>query len=95
MKSGLNLIDRLLAACARVLIRGYQLTLSPLIRVVGGPASGCRHEPSCSHYAMECYRVHPFHKATWLTAKRVFKCSPLFEGGYDPVPPAEHQGVGS
>ena len=95
MKSGYNPIDRLFAVGARVLIRGYQLTLSPLIRVIGGPGSGCRHEPSCSHYAIECYRVHSFVRATWLTAKRVFKCSPFFEGGYDPVPPAEGQGVGS
>ena len=95
MKFGFNLIDRVLAGIARVLIRAYQLSLSPLIRFIGGPGSGCRHEPSCSHYALECYRVHAVPRATWLTAKRVFKCSPLFKGGYDPVPPAPSRGVES
>lgn len=47
----------------------------------------CRFFPTCSVYSMTAYRVHGVWKGTLLTAWRVFRCSPLFKGGYDPVPP--------
>jgi len=31
-----------------LIIRGYQLILSPFIHWIAGPGSGCRHIPSCS-----------------------------------------------
>ena len=79
--------DRALAGVARLIIRGYQLVLSPLIHAIGGPAAGCRHEPSCSRYALECYRRHNVLRATGYTLRRIVRCNPLVEGGYDPVPP--------
>lgn len=62
-------------------IRGYQLTISPMI----GPR--CRFTPTCSNYAMEAINVHGVAKGCWLTVSRLVKCQPLHEGGYDPVPP--------
>ena len=46
----------------------------------------CRYIPTCSEYARECYEKFGFAKASYLTAKRLMKCNPLFKGGYDPVP---------
>ena len=46
----------------------------------------CRYYPSCSNYAKECYQKFNFVKSSFLTAKRLLKCNPLFKGGYDPVP---------
>ena len=89
MRLLLKPIDRTLAFIARVLIGIYQWTLGPLIAAIGGPTTGCRHHPSCSRYAMECYRVHPVHRATWLTLRRIVRCNPFHEGGHDPVPPAK------
>lgn len=63
------------------LIRIYQMTISPLI----GPR--CRFVPTCSCYGIEALKTHRLLKGGWLTLKRVLKCHPLNEGGFDPVPP--------
>ncbi|MBX9633577.1 MAG: membrane protein insertion efficiency factor YidD [Magnetospirillum sp.] len=67
-------------AMLRGLIRGYQLLLSPIL-----PAS-CRFTPSCSAYAMEAVAKHGAVSGSWLAAKRVCRCHPWNDGGYDPVP---------
>ncbi|PYI47523.1 MAG: hypothetical protein DMF10_06420 [Verrucomicrobia bacterium] len=41
----------------RFFVRVYQCTLSPLLRLLCGPESGCRFTPSCSRYFLEA--VHP------------------------------------
>ncbi|TCP13892.1 hypothetical protein EV697_1018 [Bisgaardia hudsonensis] len=64
-----------------ILVRAYQVTISPLI----GPR--CRFTPTCSNYAIESLKTYGALKGSWLTAKRILKCHPLNEGGYDPVPP--------
>ncbi|OOE51948.1 membrane protein insertion efficiency factor YidD [Salinivibrio kushneri] len=66
------------------LIRGYQLVISPLI----GPR--CRFTPTCSHYAIMAIQSHGVIKGCWLAGKRLLKCHPLNDGGYDPVPPSDH-----
>lgn len=68
----------------KLLIRGYQLALSPLL----GPR--CRFYPSCSHYAMEAIDSHGALRGTWLTIKRIARCHPFNEGGFDPVPCSRH-----
>ncbi|MBM4204358.1 MAG: membrane protein insertion efficiency factor YidD [Gammaproteobacteria bacterium] len=62
------------------LIRLYQLTLSPWL------GQQCRYHPSCSHYALEAIdRFGPW-RGTWLSIRRILRCNPWFEGGFDPVP---------
>ncbi|HEY7928933.1 MAG TPA: membrane protein insertion efficiency factor YidD [Steroidobacteraceae bacterium] len=68
-------------ALLRLLIRGYQLLVSPLL----GPR--CRFHPSCSHYALEAIDTHGAARGTWLALRRLLRCHPLHPGGYDPVPP--------
>lgn len=46
----------------------------------------CRHTPTCSNYAKECYTRFNFFKATFLSSKRLLTCNPLFKPRYDPVP---------
>ena len=67
----------------RFLLRAYQLMISPLL----GPR--CRFYPSCSNYALEALQVHGAGKGSWLAAKRVCRCHPFNDGGFDPVPPVE------
>jgi uncharacterized protein len=64
----------------KILIRAYQLALSPLI----GPC--CRFYPSCSQYGIEAIESHGSLRGAWLTLKRISRCHPWHEGGFDPVP---------
>ena len=61
-------------------IRLYQLTLSRLM------PSACRFEPTCSRYGYLAFRRHGCLKGGLLTGLRVLRCSPLSDGGLDPVP---------
>jgi putative membrane protein insertion efficiency factor len=63
-----------------LVIRGYQLWISPLF-----PAS-CRYYPTCSAYAIEAIEKHGALSGTWLAVRRIARCHPFRPGGYDPVP---------
>jgi putative membrane protein insertion efficiency factor len=70
-------------------IRVYQCTLSPLLRLLCGPESGCRFTPSCSRYFLEAVETHGLRRGTWLGLKRLARCQPWGGCGYDPVPHRE------
>ena len=65
----------------RVLIRGYQLVLRPVL----GP--NCRFSPSCSDYALQALERHGAMRGSFLAAWRILRCNPWHPGGHDPVPP--------
>lgn len=75
-----TLLSRTAVAVLWTLIRVYQLTLA----VVLPPA--CRFTPSCSHYAQEALQKYGVFKGLWLALKRIARCHPWHQGGYDPVP---------
>ncbi|MGH2723584.1 MAG: membrane protein insertion efficiency factor YidD [Actinomycetota bacterium] len=60
----------------------YRHTVGPMV------SGRCRFHPSCSAYALEAVRVHGALKGSALAGWRVLRCSPLSDGGPDPVPPA-------
>ena len=62
------------------LLRLYKFILSPLL-----PAA-CRYQPTCSEYAREAVERYGALRGTILAARRLSKCHPFREGGYDPVP---------
>ena len=66
-----------------ILIRGYQLIISPLL------GSNCRFMPTCSEYAMESFKSYGLIKGFFLTIKRIGKCHPWGSHGYDPIPTKE------
>jgi putative membrane protein insertion efficiency factor len=63
-----------------MVVRGYQMVISPLLP----PA--CRYTPSCSQYAIEALQRHGALKGTWIAARRIARCHPFRAGGHDPVP---------
>jgi putative membrane protein insertion efficiency factor len=65
---------------ARWLLQLYRLFLSPLF----GPV--CRFEPSCSQYATEALKKFGLARGSWLAIRRLARCHPLAESGYDPIP---------
>ncbi|MGD9786516.1 MAG: membrane protein insertion efficiency factor YidD [Sulfuricellaceae bacterium] len=62
------------------LIKAYQYIISPII----GPS--CRFTPTCSQYTVEAIQKYGVFKGFWMGAKRISRCHPWNEGGYDPLP---------
>src|SRR2546422_7026577 len=90
----------LMLGLVRFFIRIYQCTLSPLLRLLCGPNSGCRFMPTCSAYFLEAVETYGILYGSWLGLKRLARCQPWGGWGYDPVPSGKNtasrtQGLGS
>jgi hypothetical protein len=84
----------LMLAFVRFFIRAYQYAFSPLLTLLCGPGSGCRFSPTCSAYFLEAVERHGLRRGTWLALKRLTRCQPWGDYGYDPVPerkPKRHE----
>lgn len=46
----------------------------------------CRFYPTCSEYVRQAISKFGVFRGVYLGAKRIVKCHPFHEGGYDPVP---------
>jgi putative membrane protein insertion efficiency factor len=62
------------------ILRAYKLVISPIL------PSACRFSPTCSEYMLEAVQNHGVGRGIWLGVKRLGRCHPFCEGGYDPVP---------
>jgi putative membrane protein insertion efficiency factor len=72
------MIARLCALVLILLVRLYQVTLSPLLPPV------CRFQPSCSEYFILAVRKHGPLRGACKGVWRVCRCNPFCRGGYDP-----------
>lgn len=60
-------------------IKIYRKYLSPL------KPPCCRFYPTCSQYALDALEKYGVLKGGFMAIKRILRCNPLNEGGYDPV----------
>lgn len=63
------------------LIKFYRRYLSGLKK-----NTKCIFIPTCSQYGVEAIEKYGALKGGYLTVKRIIRCNPLSQGGYDPVP---------
>lgn len=68
----------------KYLLIGFVLLWRRLISPLYGDV--CKYYPSCSAYGLEALRLHGAVRGSWLTARRLGRCHPWAEGGFDPVP---------
>ena len=61
-------------------IRFYQCAISPHFPPC------CRYVPTCSTYAYEAVQKYGIFRGLFMAARRLLRCHPLHQGGYDPVP---------
>jgi len=77
------------ARVALTLIAGYRRLLSPLL------GRNCRYHPTCSAYAEEAIVRHGLFRGASMAIRRIGRCHPFREGGYDPVPTVPSHSVNS
>ncbi len=61
-------------------IRAYQKMVSPRL------SPNCRYQPTCSQYTYVAIERFGIARGGWMGLKRIGRCHPLREGGFDPVP---------
>ncbi|MEO5925661.1 MAG: membrane protein insertion efficiency factor YidD [Bryobacteraceae bacterium] len=66
-------------AFALTSLRFYKRWLSPML------PSACRFHPTCSEYMMDAISAHGVLRGIWLGIRRIGRCHPFHEGGFDPV----------
>lgn len=80
MSHGITFLVLLPRRAAMLLIRAYQVFLSPLL------GQQCRFTPTCSAYALTSVERFGLMRGGWLAVRRVARCHPWSPGGHDPVP---------
>lgn len=70
------MLQRLVVAAIKL----YRLTLSNLCW------GCCRFYPTCSKYTLDAVQQFGVWRGGWLGTKRLLRCHPWCEGGFDPLP---------
>ena len=61
------------------LLRAYKRYVSPLL------PSACRFHPTCSEYMLEAVDRYGAVRGVGMGVRRLLRCHPFCEGGFDPV----------
>ena len=61
------------------LLRLYKRWVSPVL------PSACRFYPTCSEYMLEAVAKYGAVHGVWLGLRRLLRCHPFHQGGFDPV----------
>jgi putative membrane protein insertion efficiency factor len=60
-------------------LRFYKRFLSPYL------PSACRYQPTCSEYMLEAVSKYGVARGVTLGIRRLLRCHPFRQGGFDPV----------
>ena len=60
-------------------LRLYKRWISPAL------PSACRYYPTCSEYMLEAVQKHGVLRGTAVGLRRLCRCHPFHDGGFDPV----------
>jgi len=61
------------------ILRTYKRWISPML------PSACRFHPTCSEYMIEAIERHGALRGVGLGLRRLSRCHPFHQGGFDPV----------
>jgi len=79
----LNIMSKFFTYLVISLIKIYKFLLSPLLGM------NCRFQPTCSNYCEQAIERYGLIKGLILFMKRISKCHPWGDSGFDPVPGEE------
>ena len=69
-----------------MIMKYFLLGLIRVYQLIPGPwHSMCRHQPTCSNYAIEAIIEYGSFKGSIMAIKRILRCNPFGTKGYDPV----------
>ena len=74
------MINNILTLIIIIFLKFYQFFISPII------GQNCRYLPTCSEYSIQSLKKFGIIKGLFLSVRRVSKCHPWGNHGYDPVP---------
>ena len=74
------MINKLITYPLVFFVKFYQFFISPIL------GQNCRYLPTCSEYTIQCLEQFGVIKGVALSIKRISKCHPWGNHGYDPVP---------
>jgi len=77
-------LSKIPACVAVFFVELYRKLLSPLLGV-----GKCRFLPTCSEYAVQAFEKYGLMLGFMLAVRRLLRCGPWSEGGYDPLPERE------
>ena len=63
-----------------MIIKFYQFFISPIL------GQNCRYLPTCSEYSIQSIKKFGIFKGIFLSLRRISKCHPWGNHGYDRVP---------
>ncbi len=76
--------ERTAGRISRSALRVYKLLVAPLLHAIS--PSRCIYLPTCSEYAALAVARFGLWRGSWLALRRLTRCHPWAEGGFDPVP---------
>lgn len=68
----------------KYLLIGFVLAWRKVISPLYGDV--CKYYPSCSAYGLDALGHHGALRGSWLIIRRLGRCHPWAQGGFDPVP---------